>query len=134
MENVKQQIENLLKEKQSMRDVYRYFYNVSNDDLLKYLLAQKEIEKIKDQNLFLQEVFEGYRILFKMNPVDILEIIKYKSDVDIRMEFEKMKQEKGIYGGKPNFSGKETNSFKTGIPKNDGGAGFGSGGPNSFNL
>lgn len=126
MENIRKRIQDLLKKHKIMRDIYRKYPKKNDSELLELFIAQEEIEKIKIEKPILKDALVGYWELYNFSPIEILEEIKYKTDSDIRIDFEKIKYIKGGIRGRKNFESEVGNSFKKGISSNDGGGDFSS--------
>ena len=133
MENIENQIYALMRKSPHMRKVYQKYPQLDNNELLFELEAQLKIEEKILETPILKEALFGFGTFFDLKPSEILEKIEYKSDTEIRMDFEKMKREVGISNGRKDFGTEKGDLFKTGIPDNDTGSNF-SNGPHGFNI
>ncbi len=124
MKNLEEKIYSLMRKSKNMREVYRKNPNLDNENLLKELEAQSDIEDRIEKEPILKESLEGFSIIFGLKPSDILELIEFKSNTDIRMEFEKMKIDGGVNSGKKEFGADKGGYFKSGISGNDKGGDF----------
>ena len=133
MENIENKIYALMRKSSHMRKIYQKYPQLKDEELLIELEAQSKIEEKILETPILKESLFGFGTFFDLKPSDILEKIEYKSDTEIRMDFEKMKREIGISNGRKSFGTEKGGLFKTGTPDSDTGSNF-SNGPHSFNI
>ncbi len=98
-----------------MKEIYRKYESSEPEELYKILTAQEKINEIIEEKPILKEVLVGYGTLFNLSPLDILEKMDYKSDIEIRTEFEGLKKKNNIRGGKNIFTPEQGNPFDSNV-------------------
>lgn len=124
MKNLEEKIYYLMRKSKNMRDVYRKHPELKDNELLQELECQLKLDNLISENPILKNPIEGFSNLFSLKPSEILDIVEYKSDIDIRMEFEKMKNDIGVVSGRKEFGTDDGAYFKSGISSDDGGSDF----------
>lgn len=110
---IEQKIAELMEGGQSMKVIYNKYKNIPLEELLSFLVAQKKINEMIEEKPILKEVLIGYETLFNLNPIEIFEKIYYKTDIEIRTEFEELKKKNKIKDNKNIFVPENRNPFNS---------------------
>ena len=134
MNNLTDEIYKLMRKSKNMREVYRKFPQLSDQELYNELLAQSKIEERIQREPVLKEALEGFLNLFNWKPSEILDKTEYEDEIGVRRLFEETKREYNISGGRKNFGTDKGVGFKFGINSEGGNEGSFGVNPNDLSF